>query len=59
MCCDLCLGMKVIDIENNVGFIEDMSDLHNVWVRYESGGYGIYCQINGCESYDPLRKYVE
>lgn len=49
------IGTRVIDEDGNIGVIEEVRDLHNISVKYENGGYGIHCQIEGCDFYDPIK----
>lgn len=42
------VGMSVLDSEDNVGKILDCKDPHNVHVKYQREGSGLYCLIEGC-----------
>jgi hypothetical protein len=54
---ELKKGMKVQDVDGNVGVIKKCNDIHNIYIKYEGsvGGYGLYC-IDDVDKdyYDPL-----
>lgn len=46
-------GLRVIIGDEDIGVIKgtvvDCDDLHYVYVRYDLGGFGLYCFVEGCE----------
>jgi hypothetical protein len=53
-------GMLVKDKDGMTGFIENCDDIHNIQVRYGSGGsgMGLFCVDPGCDDYDKLYKII-
>ena len=45
---NLVNGMRVQDGEGNIGTVKECEDLHNVFVKYDNGGSGLHCLIEGC-----------
>lgn len=45
---DIRVGMKVIDRDGITGIVKDCKDIHNILVKYENGGSGLYCLVEGC-----------
>jgi hypothetical protein len=69
---NLTIGMRVQNDEGNVGTVEGCEDIHNVYIKYDHGGYGLYCLVEGCieeaivnehnveiPHYDPLYYYTQ
>ena len=65
---NLVNGMRVQDGEGNIGTVKECGDIHNVFVKYDNGGSGLHCLIEGCietktindqlveiSHYDPLK----
>ncbi len=51
------VGDVVYDDSGYTGVVEQIEDIHNVWVEYSGGGgSGCYCLDALCASYDPLYK---
>jgi hypothetical protein len=56
----LCIGMKVVDEDGDVGRVFNLDEIHNVIVEYdESWGTGISCYDKDCEFYSPLYWYKD
>lgn len=51
---ELKLGMRVVDIVGDAGFIESCEDSHNINVIFDNGGAGLYCLHEDCEEFEPL-----
>ena len=48
---NLRLGAKVVDCEQNTGIITSIKDPHNVEVKFDNGGAGLWCFVENCEEY--------
>jgi|688.fasta_scaffold289824_4 hypothetical protein len=48
---NLQLGKKVVDGEQNTGVITSIDDLHNVEVKFDNGGAGLWCFVDDCEEF--------
>lgn len=55
---NLVLGAKVIDREQNTGIITSIEDKHNVEVRFDNGGAGLWCFVENCDAYKKDSKDV-
>lgn len=55
---DVQKGMKVIDNDGDIGIITQCEDPHNVIIRYDNEGVGIYCLVEGCELFGRSLLYV-
>ncbi len=55
------VGDYVYDSDFDVyGIVEDISDIHNVFVRYsDDRGTGLYCIDLECNDYDPSLKIIK
>lgn len=45
---ELYIGMRVQDDEGNIGTVKECYDIHNIFVKFDNGGTGLYCLIEGC-----------
>ena len=56
-------GMMIVDDDDGdgplYGKIEDCSDIHNVYVKYDGGGYGLLCMEETCDEYDGPHQIYE
>ena len=41
-----------IQLDHMIGNIINYNDLHNVEAEFETGGFGIYCLVDGCDMCD-------
>jgi hypothetical protein len=48
---NLQLGKKVVDGKQNTGVITSIDDLHNVEVKFDNGGAGLWCFVEDCEEF--------
>ena len=55
---DIRVGMKVIDNDGDIGIITQCEDPHNVIIRYDNEGVGIYCLVESCELFGRSLLYV-
>lgn len=54
---DFIKGDKVIDLQGDIGIIDQIDDIHNIWVKLENGNdMGVYCLEKDCDCYHPLNK---
>lgn len=56
---NLEVGKRVIDNDHNTGIIISIEDIHNVEVRFDNGGGGLWCFAEDCDealkdALDPL-----
>lgn len=45
---EIYVGLKVIDEEGHCGNVTEVLDIHNIVVKLENGGEGIYCLNKRC-----------
>lgn len=51
---DIKVGMIVEDDEGDRSLVIDVSDIHNIEVRFLLGGKALYCLDEKCKDFDPL-----
>lgn len=49
--CNLRLGVKVVDSEQNTGVISSIEDKHNVVIQFDNGSTGFWCFVEDCDEY--------
>lgn len=56
---DYEVGEFVRTSDDIISRVDDISDLHNVYVTFFRGGVevgnGLYCEVEDCPHYDPLK----
>jgi hypothetical protein len=53
---NLSKGRRVIDEDGEIGTIIECSDVHNVEVKGDNGGFGLYCFSKGCNENSEYEK---
>jgi len=49
-------GMRVKDVDTDFeeGVIIEMNDIHNIYVKFDNGGFSLYCLDKTCGEYEPV-----
>lgn len=50
----LRIGSRIRDVTGLEGVVVDIIDQHNILVKYDGGGDGLYCQCPVCSEWEVL-----